>query len=413
MEDEQFEQDIDFDEYDKGEHLSGSEEDEANIYENYEDVEIDPNTDEEEEEYDDEADNKIDLNDEEHPTQELQYYKFILRYSNKSIQDEEIWVNEILPNWITFLDSIAKRYQTQLENTIVDDEEYNGEDENYTADTIEEVADIHNLNLTDSDEEDCYIGETGPNNYHFQTWVYLKSRIRRTTLINKLNKSRWRGCEVQISFSDEGSIKYCQKADSAIPNTSYDHNGKVYDGADIRHEYKGFQNKVMEIANSDNTRHIHWIYQSKGNIGKSYLLKKAVWENPKLFKNIPFGTSIQISGNIITQGRAKCYFLDIPRSIGDKKDQLKNWICCIEQLINGVVSCALYGQHKQLLMEPPNVIILSNENPKYILRHASRDRWKCLKVIGDTVENSDLIPMTKEELTIRRKPNTTVTTVGD
>jgi hypothetical protein len=413
MEDEQIDQNIDFDEYDKGEKIDFSDEDEGvNIYENYEDVEIDPDTDEEEEYYDT-ADNKIDLNDDEQPTQELQYYKFILRYSDKTVQDEEIWVNEILPNWLTFLDSIAKRYQTQLENTTNDDEEEDCEGADYTAETIDEIADIHTLNLSDSDDDDYYIGETGPNNYHFQTWVYLKSRIRQSTLINKLNKSRWRGCEVQISFSDEGSIKYCQKSDTAVPGTSYDQDGKVYDGSDVRHEYKGFQNKIMELANSDNSRHIHWIYQSKGNIGKSYLLKKAVWENPKQFKNIPFGTSIQISGNIITQGRAKCYFLDIPRSIGDKKDQLKNWICTIEMLINGVVSCALYGKHQQLMMEPPNVIILSNENPKYILRYASRDRWKCWRITGDTVEDSELIPMTKEELTIRKKTNTTVATAGD
>ena len=53
---------------------------------------------------------------------EHQHFKFMLRFSNKDIQDIEIWKEEIVPEFLEYLNVNGKKWTCQLENTLVEED---------------------------------------------------------------------------------------------------------------------------------------------------------------------------------------------------------------------------------------------------------------------------------------------------
>lgn len=83
-------------------------------------------------------------------------------------------------------------------------------------------------------------------------------------------------------------------------------------------------------------------------------------------------------------GIKKCYLIDIPKTIA-QEENLSSLITVLEDCKNGhVVS---YGRGRTLLMDPPNIIIFSNQSCPVKLM--SKDRWKCYEIDHETFDLKD------------------------
>lgn len=150
--------------------------------------------------------------------------------------------------------------------------------------------------------------------------------------------------------------------------------------------WSDFQQSILNIINSPvDRRKIHWIYDPKGNNGKSFLANYL-----RLFHN----------AYIITGGRSadiyrhyennKVVIYDLPRDYMNENISLYSTMECFK---NGYILDAKYeGQKKSFI--PPHIVVLSNNLPD--TDKMSKDRWNIInleepsKTSNDTITNSIL-----------------------
>jgi hypothetical protein len=215
---------------------------------------------------------------------------------------------------------------------------------------------------------------------HFQCTVNLKERSWHTgkplgALLNSLGMN---GASARpASNAGKASLKkYVTKADTRIAGPWAD--CPIYLGRDLGCMCNPYpwQHHIMDmIKRIPNDRKIIWIDDSHGNVGKSKLLKHLCFNG--LAKRIPMGNATQLKTNVITQGAARVYCVDIPRTIGST-EKMHDLISAIEEVKNGWVGSAMYGKHQELYMEPPHVLCFSNMPPPRLMM--SQDRWSIYKV---------------------------------
>lgn len=139
-----------------------------------------------------------------------------------------------------------------------------------------------------------------------------------------------------------------------------------------------FETGTFNIKESS-SREVFWVEDAKGNSGKSLFTKFLCYNNPSITK-LAFGSGSQMRSSIVEEGAKKCYVIDIPRKLCNDDFQ-NNIYSVIEDLKNGFVKSSMYGKPKTLFMEPPIVIIFSNQEcPQEKL---SLDRWNILTIINN------------------------------
>lgn len=236
---------------------------------------------------------------------------------------------------------------------------------------------------------------------HYQCCLQTTVRIRKTTLLKRLAENLDHPVErIRVEKMEgtwEQAITYCTKDDTRVgkPNVSSSIYS-TYAGDDIsflNEEEKRFpwQSQILEELfekvptnfKSTDDRSIYWITDFKGNSGKSLLVKYLCFNNDAVTK-LPFGTANQIRSAVASQGAKSLYFIDMPRTLGDD-DSVNDMISVIEDIKNGFVVSAFYGQYKKLLFSPPSVVVFSNMDCP--VKKLSQDRWKCY-----IIEGKKLIP---------------------
>jgi len=119
-------------------------------------------------------------------------------------------------------------------------------------------------------------------------------------------------------------------------------------------------------------REIYWIHDKAGNSGKSKFVKYLCTTSSDIVK-VSFGTAAQLRSAIISIGAKAVYLIDMPRTL-DYGDSIPALVSTLEDIKNGFVVSSFYGKHQQLLMDPPHVIVFSNQLcPVNML---SQDRWR-------------------------------------
>jgi len=180
----------------------------------------------------------------------------------------------------------------------------------------------------------------------------------------------------------EQAKAYCSKSDTAMGVIFS--NEISYSGDDIKmlDEPAGrypWQNKIVSTLIDESTlgikaaddRSIIWIEDTQGGNGKSKLVKWCCARNNAIVK-ISFGTSNQLRSAIIAAGPRRVYFIDVPRTLGSD-DSMASLISALEDLKNGFVVSAMYGKNQQLLLDPPHIVVFSNDKcPEKMMSH---DRW--------------------------------------
>jgi len=250
-------------------------------------------------------------------------------------------------------------------------------------------------------EEYVYQMEVTPttNKPHWQCCIKLKIRKRQNTLLQELkvalNYSSLSPIQVQRMMGTwEQAIAYCTKSESRMADSEpFLSSGisKPYSGADIAildDEENRFpwQTKLFNILfevtpsklREPNDRDIIWITDEEGNSGKSKFVKYCCYHNKSCSK-ISFGSAGQLRSAIIHAGSKECYFVDLPRTLGTD-DHINSVISAIEDTLNGFVVSSYYGETKQLMMQPPHVVVFSNQQCPY--DKLSSDRWKVYLLIN-------------------------------
>ena len=129
-------------------------------------------------------------------------------------------------------------------------------------------------------------------------------------------------------------------------------------------------------------REILWIEDTEGCTGKSKFTKFICSTNDDIIK-LPFGTSSQLRSAVINAGPRKVYAIDIPRTVGED-DDLTALLSVIEDIKNGFVVSSMYGKYQDLMMEPPHVLVFSNEPAPIGLM--TKDRWTVFKIDKGSLE---------------------------
>jgi hypothetical protein len=141
-----------------------------------------------------------------------------------------------------------------------------------------------------------------------------------------------------------------------------------------------FYDEEKEVFKDADDRAIYWIFDEHGNVGKSKLVKWLCVNRPDEICKIVFDSGQQLRTSLIAIGPRLLYLIDVPRRPSEE-EKIENMMSNFEDLKIGHVVSHMYGKYAQLLMEPPHVIIFSNQKcPRHTL---SKDRWRCLEITKD------------------------------
>jgi hypothetical protein len=170
-----------------------------------------------------------------------------------------------------------------------------------------------------------------------------------------INKYEYKGEDIQI-FNDQKSWRPWQKE-----------------------IYKKIFNKDGKFHKPD-PRRIISIVDFTGASGKSSFFKWLYVNHPNDIGRIGYGTSAQLRSSVTNIGPKQLYIIDLSRSKG-KGDKEEDLLSILEDIKSGLVINAMYGSGKQLVMDPPHVVVSSN----YILNYnlLSKDRWDVYEIKQD------------------------------
>lgn len=241
---------------------------------------------------------------------------------------------------------------------------------------------------------------------HYQGCLVTKIRKRFSTLLNELtedlsiNKKYLTIDKMQGTF--EQAMEYCSKEDTRVGDSIRmsqeleTAQRNKYKGSDLQiFENEGFypwQIEVLDIIfeedfntlRKSSAREVYWISDLEGNSGKSLFTKYLCFKNSNITK-LAFGSGSQMRTGIIEEGTKGCYIIDIPRKLCND-DHKNNMYSVIEDLKNGFIKSSMYGNPRVLFMEPPIVIIFSNEECP--IDNLSIDRWRLFSIIDKDLQKT-------------------------
>ena len=218
---------------------------------------------------------------------------------------------------------------------------------------------------------------------HFQCRVSLMKK-KRLTMIKKLiaeGKLFGHWSPTCNSVHNGNNFNYVMKEDTKVDGPWKDTDEiKVKTQQLIEFEtydLRPYQQYIFDTAQKFDMRHIHLIYDSVGNIGKS--LFGEFMEYYDFAEEIPpYRMMDDIFAWVATRPIKKCYFVDMPR--GMKKDRLGDFYSGIEIIKNGVAYDKRYSA-KKIRFSRPQIFIFTNTLPS--LELMSRDRWVILDIQRD------------------------------
>ncbi len=208
---------------------------------------------------------------------------------------------------------------------------------------------------------------------HLQGVLRLKRKNRLGWLKRHVSgKAHWEACD-----NLGGSIIYCskkakRKSDGRLWqkgwHLSQEDNSKVKDPLAGKDLYS-YQEEIIDIIVSEpDERKVYWFWSSKGNIGKSSLVKHLCLKYGAVCIGGKFSDAQYAIAERAAAGKTlKILIFDIPRSQGNKISYT-----AVENIKNG---CFFSNKYKSdmVLINIPHIIMFANEGPNEFM--LSPDRW--------------------------------------
>lgn len=227
-----------------------------------------------------------------------------------------------------------------------------------------------NLNICDQYTFQLERGASG--NEHFQGVMKFLNARSFNTVKDLLPKAHFEPCRRW-----EDAVKYCSKSETRIlgpwtKNTRIRSLPRVI--SELRNWQKNFLNIVM---NDDSDRHIHWVVDIVGNVGKTALAKYLCVKHNAIYLT---GKSADVK-YAITEHLEKN---DVNLIIFDFARSQENFVSyqAIEEVKNGIFFNTKY-ESKMVMFDSPKIIIFANFEPD--LHALSRDRWRTYSIRDDDI----------------------------
>lgn len=231
---------------------------------------------------------------------------------------------------------------------------------------------------------------------HYQCCFTTKIRSRKLTILNKIKNLLNNPLEIDmftlspVAGSWEQAVAYCTKDDETKAGEV--HSSEItYRAKDLQILYDKekrypWQREIIELLLTEDEngfkdpddRKIIWVEDPEGCSGKSKLVKWFAVNYNNVCK-LSFGTSSQMRSALISVGPKLCYFIDIPRTLGEDESH-DCLLSVLEDLKNGYLVSVMYGKYQTMLFDPPHVVVFSNS--KCPAAKMSKDRW-----IDETIYN--------------------------
>lgn len=213
---------------------------------------------------------------------------------------------------------------------------------------------------------------------HFQGRVSMKKRYRKSEIIKLATDNFLRGGIRWSITSNEcrGNYDYLTKDHTRVAGP-WDITVKPnYIPRQIREikELRPFQKTIIADADIWNTRHVNWIYDDIGNIGKSIL--KTYLRAHKIGRPIPPMNDMKdIMRMVCDVPTSKLYIIDLPKAM--QKNKLYGMMSAIETIKDGYAYDERH-KFKEKVFDCPNIWVFSNTIPDIGL--LSNDRWRFWKI---------------------------------
>lgn len=219
----------------------------------------------------------------------------------------------------------------------------------------------------------------GHENWHFQGFLKTTDKVRSRTLGSTLGKTL-PGVYV-CACSTEGieSLKsYVMKKDHTFragpwADKTISFAPEEYKGEDLPEVLRPWQLTIVNEVKvkCTNDRVINWIYDEKGEMGKSKLCKYL--EHHNLAETLSFDSASNLKYQVVKAGIKKAYFFDLPRT-KSKHVSMDEIYEALEAIKNGLVKSGKY-EGGRLLMASPHVWVMSNY--PCAMHKMSQGRFKC------------------------------------
>ncbi len=202
---------------------------------------------------------------------------------------------------------------------------------------------------------------------HLQGNISLKVKLRLSSIKKWDKRIHW-----EPTRNVDASIEYCMKETKIYTNIDLE-GFNEYDEI----KWRGWQEKVVEdvaIKCTDN-RKINWLYDSKGNAGKSYLTKYLMRvENALVVEGKKTDIFHQIAKRQEDNIAVPLVIIDVPRASFNNISY-----SAIECIKNGFISSGKY-EGGQYTFKSPHVYVFANSMPDK--GKFSEDRWNIVD-LGD------------------------------
>lgn len=212
---------------------------------------------------------------------------------------------------------------------------------------------------------------------HIQGYIRFKNQVRFSTVKRKLPTAHW---EVAKGTDDDNYV-YCSKEGDFRTNyrkevTQDDLKQMVlkeYDGV----TWKPWQKDMLEMAGTHDERIVTWIYESSGNVGKSYICRYLCCQPGTLLCSGKKADIFNQLANMVLEEKEqpRLVLVDIPRA---GKDFVSYE--ALECLKNGCIYSGKYIGGR-FVFPKPTVIAFANQPPR--VDALSKDRWRIYKIQDD------------------------------
>lgn len=223
---------------------------------------------------------------------------------------------------------------------------------NYIEEDLSQLSQEFNNSLFIIGKE---VGENGTK--HLQGYVEFKNQTRFSTLKKICERAHWETAK----GNREANVTYCSKDANFITNITVPKPLKIIT------ELRPWQKEIEDIVKTEpDDRTIYWYWESKGNVGKTALIKYLL----KTYSFCEFSRATKSADILTIANESKtCYLFDFARS----QEGFAPYMA-LEQLKDGLISDSkLKKESRNIIMNPPHIICFANWEPDTTT--LSTDRW--------------------------------------